>query len=255
MARTQDKRNSRRRGGITIPSLSGIEGRVLVAEGDYHVKVKEVIQEEGQNGDYLSWKFTVIGGKHDGATLYYNTSLLPQALWNLKSLLETLEVDIPDDEFDLDDDDVVDRELMVTVEHDTYNGKKQARVVDFAPAEAETSSKKDSSKKDDDKGGDDEDRNKRRRERRAERRGRDKDDDKSSARDNKRSSRDDDKRGGKNKKAKAISQDEVNDMGEDELADLIGEHDLEVDLDQFSTLRRKKAAVIDALEEAGQLAD
>lgn len=237
MARMQDKRNARRKGGISIPKLADIEGRVLVAEGDYQAKVTGLSQEEGERGDYLAWKFGIIGGKHDGATVYYNTSLVPQALWNLKSLLETLGVEIPDDEFELEEDDVIDLELTVTIEHDTYNGKKQAKVVDFSPATEEVPK---DNKRGKDKEDDKSDRNSRRRERRAERKGKEGDGDK--------------RRDSKAKKVEKVAQEDVNDMGEDELVDLLKEHSLDVDLDEFSTLRRKRAAVIDALEDADLLA-
>lgn len=57
----------------------------------------------------------------------------------------------------------------------------------------------------------------------------------------------------KSKKQSDVTEDDVNDMSEDELTDLIEEHGLDVDLDDHRTLRKKKAAVIDALQEAGVL--
>jgi hypothetical protein len=51
-----------------------------------------------------------------------------------------------------------------------------------------------------------------------------------------------------------IEASEVQAMAEDELADLIKEHDLDVDLKEHKTLRRKASAVIDALEEGKLLA-
>lgn len=54
------------------------------------------------------------------------------------------------------------------------------------------------------------------------------------------------------RKSKAsVTEDEVQDMSEEELEDLIEQYDLDVDLDEHKTLRKKKVAVIDALQEAG----
>lgn len=53
------------------------------------------------------------------------------------------------------------------------------------------------------------------------------------------------------KKKPSLTEDEVNEMNEEELGDLIEQHDLDVDLDDHKTLRKKKVAVIDALQEAG----
>ena len=52
-----------------------------------------------------------------------------------------------------------------------------------------------------------------------------------------------------------ISAEDINEMSEDELQELIDEHDLEVDLEDHKTLRKKKSAVVDAMEEAELLAD
>lgn len=57
----------------------------------------------------------------------------------------------------------------------------------------------------------------------------------------------------KSKKKSDVTEDDINDMSEDELNDVVEEHELDVDLDDHRTLRKKKAAVIDALQEAGVL--
>jgi hypothetical protein len=52
-----------------------------------------------------------------------------------------------------------------------------------------------------------------------------------------------------------LTADDVSAMNQDELEELIEEHELEVDLDEHKTLRKKRAAVVDAAEEAGILAE
>src|SRR5580698_2478078 len=109
-SRSSRDSSSRRRGkgGLSIPDLSGVEGRILVAEGEYLVEVDEVTSEEGDAGEYFKWVFAVIDDKKfTGAKLYYNTSLAKNSLWNLKTLLEALGVDIPDEAFDIDPEDLV----------------------------------------------------------------------------------------------------------------------------------------------------
>jgi hypothetical protein len=56
--------------------------------------------------------------------------------------------------------------------------------------------------------------------------------------------------GRKPAKAAKVSEEEVNDMAEDDLESLIEKADLEVDLGDYKTLTKKKAAVIAALEGA-----
>jgi hypothetical protein len=57
------------------------------------------------------------------------------------------------------------------------------------------------------------------------------------------------KANGKGKKLIKVSEEEVKEMGEDELEDLVGKYDLDVDLGDFKILRKKIAAVVAALEE------
>ena len=50
-------------------------------------------------------------------------------------------------------------------------------------------------------------------------------------------------------------EDEVNEMDEDELEEVVDEHDLDVDLSKLKTIKKKRAAVIEALEEAREEGD
>ena len=216
---------SKKKGNIVTLNMRGVETRVNVEPGEYDAKVVEVTQEEGDKGTYLAWKFEITDGDAEGAPLYYNTSLTKQSLWNLKGLLETLDVDIPDDEFDIDLDELVDGELRLIVDEEEYNGKMKARVVDFEPIGKKGKKKP----KDDDsdkkpkkksKGDDDEDEG--------------------------------DKKSKKDKKAKKLdklTQDEVGDMDQDELEEVNEKYELEVDFKKLKKLRDMKSAVIDALEE------
>lgn len=55
---------------------------------------------------------------------------------------------------------------------------------------------------------------------------------------------------GKKKKKAKVTADSISEMDEEELQAFIEEHELEVDLDDYKTLRKKAAAVTDAAEEA-----
>lgn len=59
---------------------------------------------------------------------------------------------------------------------------------------------------------------------------------------------------GKGKKV-TYAADDINGMDDEELGELIEKHDLDVDLDEHKTMKRKRSAVIDALEAAELLAD
>lgn len=52
-----------------------------------------------------------------------------------------------------------------------------------------------------------------------------------------------------------VTADEINEMDQEELEAFVEENELDVDLDDFKTLRKKRSAVVDAAEEADLLSD
>lgn len=235
-------KDKKRKGSVTL-DFAGVEaGSGSAPEGQYEVKVAEVELKHSDNtgNDYLSWEFTIVNPeKYKGRKLWHNTSLTQQSLWALRGLLEQLGVEIPDEPMDLDFDDLVDRTVGVEVQHEDYNGKKKPRIVDFfefteeATGEEATEGLKKTLGKGKKKEPEEEEaeeeapKKKSKKERREERK----------------------------KKAPTYTENSVLEKDEDELGDLIEEHELDVDLSDYNTLRRKRAAVIEALEEKGLISE
>lgn len=121
---------------VTV-DLSGVESsRKAIPEGQYVVSVNDASMENSSKGnDYIRFEFEVIEGAHKGAKLYHNCSLQPQALFNLKGVLEALGFTIPTKAFDLDLSELIGLECEVEVGHETYDGKKRARIVEFISSE------------------------------------------------------------------------------------------------------------------------
>ena len=136
MARKSSAASSSKKSSKVKVDFTGVETRVLLPEGVYNAKVAEVTMEPNDGKPYLKWKFLTVDDdpKLDNKPLYNNTSLQPQSLWVLGSLLETLGVERPDGAMDLDLEELVDLELGLVVEHEEYQGKMRAKVVDFTPA-------------------------------------------------------------------------------------------------------------------------
>lgn len=220
--RSRSTSRKKKTSAISLPSLADVESRVDIPDGEYLVKVAEVTQEEGDKAPYLKWVFEIAEGKSEGGKLYNNTSLSEKALWNLKTLLEALGVEIPEDEFDIEPDELVDLELMVSVELETFEGKKRPRIVDFWPVEEEKPKKGAKSSR---------------------RGARDEEDDEP-ARGKKKTTK------GKKKEPETVTQEAINEMDQNELEAFVEEHELDVDLAKLKTLRKMKAAVIDAGTEA-----
>ena len=130
--------------------LSGVESsQKAIPEGEYVVSVNDAsIESSSKGNDYIKFEFEVIEGSHKGAKLYHNCSLLPQALFNLKNVLEALGFEIPTKAFDLDLSDLLGLECEVEVGHETFEGKKRARILEFInPEDSDV-------EEDDDEGGD-----------------------------------------------------------------------------------------------------
>lgn len=236
------RRPSRSKGSVRTVNMKGVDTkRPLLPEGDYLVAVSEMSVEDGQEAEYYKWIFEVIEGKHEGAKLYYNTSLAPQALFNLRGLLEALGIEVPDDEYEVDPKEYIGAEMMAVVGHERYNGKLQSKIQDFYTVdgdEKKPASRKSHSDKDDEPP---------RRGRRAE----DEEDDKPKSR----RSRTTEKPRGRKKEPEPIAAEEVEEMTQKELEGLVEELELDVDFSKLRTITKQRNAVIDALEAADLLAE
>lgn len=130
MARTKPK--SKKKTGVTV-NFKGVDGkRSTLPEDDYLVEVEEASQEEsGSGNDMIKFVFAVSEGKHKGAKLFLYCPLVENSLWKLRGVLESLGEDIPDDEMDIDLDDLIGKQLMAVVSHESFEGAKRAKMVDF----------------------------------------------------------------------------------------------------------------------------
>ncbi len=125
------RKRRRSKKNIVKVDFTGVEAGGRVPEGDYIVKVKEVTVEESQSGNpYLKWVLEVADGRHSGKKLYHNTSLQPQALFNLRATLEALGMEVPQRALNLDLDTLIGLSCAVSVETENYQGRDRARVVE-----------------------------------------------------------------------------------------------------------------------------
>lgn len=221
--RNREERSSRRgrRSKGRLIDLSDVETFVAFPEGKFQLRVKEIEEGEGDAGDYWKWIFEDSDQKKGAeGTVTHITSFAKQALFNLKSLLDSLGFDIPEGEFDIDEhkDDFIGMEIMAeTAQEDveTDNGRRTyTRIVDHWPLDQEEDKPA--------RGG-----GKR---------------DKEEERPSRRSS---------GKEDKEITEDDVKEMSQDDLEAVIEEHKFDIDLGDFRTVSKMRAAVIDALKEAG----
>lgn len=125
-------RKSRNFNSVNL-DLSGVEtNRQAIPEGQYTVVVNTAEMAESQNGNpMIKFELEVTEGKHQGAKLFENCSLQPNALFKLKSLLIGLGFDIPKKAFDLDLQELIGLTCDVEVGHEKYEGKTRARILSY----------------------------------------------------------------------------------------------------------------------------
>ena len=272
MARRSKKRS------LKIPNLADVETKgFVIPEGDYKLRVADIETGEGASGTYYKWTFEISGGQFDGKRPKPEyTSLAKESLWKLRETLEYLGVDIPDGPFELDFDDVIGKECMGSIDHETYEGRIQSKISNLAPLtdddedeeedEKPKKAAKKSSKKADDDEDDEEEAPKAKRGRKSKKPvDEDEDEDEEDeppAKKSKKPVDDDDededeedekpksKKAAKKAKKSKPTQADIQAMSQDELEEFIEEHELEVDLSDYATIRKMRAAVIDAATEA-----
>lgn len=215
--------------------------------GEYLATVEEVSVETSQsNTEYLKWKFKLDAG----GIAYYNTSLQPQALWNLRNLLEALGVEVPNSALDLDLEDMLGRELMVLIDEEEYEGRKRPKMTDFWPAEDGGSKGKDD--EDDDVEEEEEEAPKKssKKSRVVDDEDEEEEDDEPAPR-KKSSKKDEDEEEDEEEddEQPMYSMDDIETADEKQLATIIKRHKLKVK--EGGNLRRQRANVILALEDAG----
>lgn len=117
---------------IKVDMTNVQDGFVTVPEGDYICKVSKITLETSEKGSkYLKWEFLIGLGEYKGQKLFHNTSLLPQALFNLRNTIIALGIEVPKSVQTIDTDKYIGKIVGVTVVHEDYQGKLRAKVADL----------------------------------------------------------------------------------------------------------------------------
>lgn len=125
-------------------NFAGVEsgGGRAVPDGQYVAELTDIDQKEGQDSGqpYLACQWKITSKKSEGAKVFDNISLQPQALWRFKTLLEVLGEDVPDGAMELDFSDLIGKEARIEVTNEKYEGKNRPRITGFEPLEGGGSS-------------------------------------------------------------------------------------------------------------------
>jgi len=123
-------------------NMSGVQDRPeALPAGYYQAAVLSVEQKVGKDSGqpYLKWTFQVGGEGEEpyaGRKAFFNTTLAPQGLFNLKRTLKALgyEDEALQGEFEFDPNDVTGLDCTLVVVPDVYQGETVSRVDRVLPA-------------------------------------------------------------------------------------------------------------------------
>jgi hypothetical protein len=121
-------------------------GGSRIPEGDYLAKVVEAeIRDSAAGSRYFRWKMTVVAGPSKGKSVYMNTSLKPDALWNLRNLIHAATgKNVAGKILEFDPDKLYGKSIGIAVEDNEYTKDGKTKITSqvaaaFPAEELETS--------------------------------------------------------------------------------------------------------------------
>jgi hypothetical protein len=143
----------RKKGSSVKVNFKGVESRQTPPEGDYKVEVLEAtLGKSGNNNDQIEFVLEVAEGKYKGTKLWFYCPLQENSLWKLHAFLTALGQEVPEDEMDIDLSELVGESCVGVLTHETYQGRKRAKMTDFDSIENYKGSDDDDDDDDDKKG-------------------------------------------------------------------------------------------------------
>lgn len=124
-------------GGVDKEIRRGGRG-VRIPEGDYVLKIVECSEETGERSGakYLRWTFQIAEGEHKGKRLRMNTSLKPDALWNLRNLIHAaLGSNVAGKAVNFDPEKLYGKIVGGAVEDNEFNDRITSQVASVFPRE------------------------------------------------------------------------------------------------------------------------
>jgi hypothetical protein len=115
-------------------------------EGDYLVKIAKVEKKwkdnDRSNIPYYKWSFQTVDGAHKGTTVFHNTSLSTEALFNLRNLIYAVyKKNVAGSKMNFDPKKLIGKKIAITTQDREWTkpGQTKAKmysdVVDMRPAD------------------------------------------------------------------------------------------------------------------------
>lgn len=125
-----------RKKGISVDFTDVESGGRKVPDGDYEAEIVKIEEKESSAGnDMLVFTWKILSGAGKGGRVYDNVSLLPQALWRFKTLLEVLGEEVPDGAMEIDPEDLIGKTCRLEITNEKYEGQDRPKVTNFGASE------------------------------------------------------------------------------------------------------------------------
>lgn len=126
----------RKKASTVRVNFKDVESRQTPPEGDYKVEVLEATSDTSSKGnDQIVFTMEISEGKYKGTKLWFYCPLQENSLWKLHAFLSALGAEVEEDEMDIDLSELVGMECVAVLSHETYQGRKRAKMTDFDTVE------------------------------------------------------------------------------------------------------------------------
>jgi len=114
-------------------NLTEVEsGFEVYPDGQYLIELTEMskVAKSNEGGAYVRWVAKIIDPEeYEDKLISWTSSFLPQALWNLKNLMEVIDVPFDDEGFEFED--TFGKQLLVDNEVREYNGQDRNNITAY----------------------------------------------------------------------------------------------------------------------------
>ncbi len=109
------------------------DGFFLAPEDSYHLQVQEgtKLGKSKAGNAKIGWICQIMDGEYEDQKIYFETSLVEEALWNLKGLVKALKIEWDEEGFDLED--CIHREFVAKLSVEPYEGRDFQQAGDYTP--------------------------------------------------------------------------------------------------------------------------
>lgn len=109
--------------------LTDVSSGYNIPAGDYPAKVVSIEQGQSKAGNPMfTWVFALIGDKFPGREFKNFTALTPAAMFKVAETLQALDVGAAGKVVNFKKADVLNKQVMLQIEDDEYNGEKSSRI-------------------------------------------------------------------------------------------------------------------------------